>query len=192
MLMGVKTLIIILFGVMTDDEVDFINRIFSKMNVKMYNISFNILKNKFDAEEAVSQTFLKIIDNIEKIFALPCPQIEPYCVIILKNETMNIIRKRKKIIHVEDVDYFDYNEGDYDIEEEYLETVNKEQLLSCIDRLSDDEKFFVHLRFVNEMRFKDISELLGITEEAAKKRGQRILKKLRLYYEEGDRSAQNI
>ncbi len=36
------------------------------MNVKMYNISFNMLKNKFDAEEAVSQTFLKIIDNIEK------------------------------------------------------------------------------------------------------------------------------
>ncbi len=32
----------------------------------MYNISFNMLKNKFDAEEAVSQTFLKIIDNIEK------------------------------------------------------------------------------------------------------------------------------
>ena len=41
------------------------------------------------------------------------------------------------------------------------------------------------------MRFKDISELLGITEEAAKKRSQRILKKLRSYYEEGDKSAQN-
>ena len=176
---------------MTDDEVDFINRIFLKMNVKMYNISFNILKNKFDAEEAVSQTFLKIIDNIEKISALPCPQIEPYCVIILKNETTNIIRKRKKIVHVEDVDYFDYNEEDYDIEEEYLETANKEQLLFCINRLSDEEKFIIHLRFVNEMRFKDISELLGITEEAAKKRGQRILKKLRLYYEDGDMSARN-
>ncbi len=34
---------------------------------------------------------------------------------------MNIIRKRKKIIYVENVDYFDHNEGDYDIEEEYLE-----------------------------------------------------------------------
>ncbi len=55
---------------------------------------------------------------------------------------MNIIRKRKKIIYVENVDYFDHNEGDYDIEEEYLEKVNKEQLLSCINRLSDDEKNF--------------------------------------------------
>lgn len=189
--MEVKILIIILFGVMTDDEVDFINKIFSKMNVKMYNISFNILKNKYDAEEAVAQTFLKIIDNIEKISALPCPQIEPYCVIILKNETMNIIRKRKKVIHGEDVDYFDHNDEAYDIEEEYLEVVNKETLLSCVSRLSDEEKMLIHLRFVNEMRFKHIAQLLGITEEAAKKRGQRILKKLRQYYEEGDKSARN-
>ena len=64
-------------------------------------------------------------------------------------------------------------------------------MLFCINRLSDEEKFIIHLRFVNEMRFKDISELLGITEEAAKKRGQRILKKLRLYYEDGDMSARN-
>lgn len=81
-------MIILLFCAMTDDEIDFINKVFSKMNTKMYNISFNILRNKFDPEEAVAQTFLKIIDNIEKISALTCPQIEPYCVIILKNETM--------------------------------------------------------------------------------------------------------
>lgn len=171
---------------MSDGERDFINNLFSKINVKMYNISFNILRNKFDAEEAVGQTFLKIIDNIEKISNLPCPQIEPYCVIILKNESINIIRKRKKIVHVEDVDYFDHENGDYNIEEEYLETVNKDKLLICVNRLSDEEKNLIHLRFVHEMKFKYIAELLEITEEAAKKRGQRILKKLRLYYEEGD------
>lgn len=173
---------------MSDDEIDFINQIYSKMNVKMYNISFNILRNKFDAEEAISQTFLKIIENIDRISSLPCPQIEPYCVIILKNETINVIRKRKKTIYIEDMDYFEDKEENYNIEEEYLERVNKEQLLSCINRLSDDEKNFIYLRFVNEMRFKEISELLGITEEAAKKRSQRILKKLRSYYEEGDKN----
>lgn len=42
------------------------------------------------------------------------------------------------------------------------------------------------------MRFKDISELLKITEEAAKKRSQRILEKLRLYCEEGGLNVSNI
>ncbi len=88
------------------------------MNVKMYNISFNILKNKFDAfdaEEALAQTFLKIIDNIDKISKLPCPQIEPHCVIIVKNESMNIIRKREKLVPTEDVDYFDHSDIDHSI-----------------------------------------------------------------------------
>ena len=172
---------------MSDDERDFINKLFLEMNVKMYNISFNILKNKFDAEEALAQTFLKIIDNIDKISKLPCPQIEPYCVIIVKNESMNIIRKREKLVPTEDVDYFDHSDIDYSIEEEYLRTVNKEKLLSCINKLSDEEKSLLHLRFVNEMKFKNISKLLGITEEAAKKQGQCILRKLRSYYEEGDK-----
>lgn len=183
-------MIVIILGILSDEEKDLVNKIFSKMNVKMYNISFNILRSDADAQEAVSQTFLKIIDNIEKISALPCPQVEPYCVIILKNETINIMRKYKKTVYAENVDYFNHNDRDCDIEEEYLKTANREKLLSCINRLSDDDKGLLYLRFVYEMGFKQISELLGITEEAAKKRGQRILKKLRSYYEEGDKNAQ--
>lgn len=173
---------------MSEDEKDFVNKVFSKMNVKMYNISFNILRDKHDAEEALSQTFLKIIENIEKISALQCPQIEPYCVIIVKNETINIIRKRKKVIHIENVDYFDQDSKEYNIEEDYLKTIDSQELLSCINKLSDVEKNLIHLPYVNEMGFKDIAGLLDISEETAKKRGQRILKKLRVYYEEGDKS----
>lgn len=88
-------MVIILLGAISDAEKDFINDIFSKMNIKMYNISFIKLKDKNDAEEAVAQTFLKIIEHIERISALPCPEVEPYCVTILNNETMNIFRKRK-------------------------------------------------------------------------------------------------
>ena len=186
-----KLLIIILLGQIPEDKKEFINELFFKMNVKMYNISFNILRNKIDAEEALAQTFLKIIENIGKISALPCPQMEAYCVIILKNESINIIRKRKDIVHSEDVDYF-YEDNEVDQAwHEYLETVNKEKLYSCIERLSKDERNFIYLRFINEMKFKDISKLLGITEEAAKKRNQRILKKLRIYYKEGETDVQN-
>jgi len=164
------------------------------MNVKLYNISFKILNNKFDAEDAVIQTFLNISDNIEKISNLPCPQIEPYCVVILKNESINIIRKAKKYTCEEDIDNLYQNSHKdkfYNLEEEFLKAANKEILISCINKLSDDEKNLIYFRFLNELSFKQISELLDITEEAAKKRSQRILKKLRTYYEEGESIVQN-
>lgn len=182
-------MIVILVGTISDEEKDLVNKIFSKMNIKMYNISFGILKSQHDAEEAVAQTFLKIMNYIEKISDLPCPEIEPYCVIILKNETMNIIRQRKKIVHLEDVDYIKHNDTNYDIEKEYMGKMDKEELLNYIDKLSDEEKYLIYLRFVYEMTYRQISELMDITEQAARKRGYRILEKLRLYYKkEGDTS----
>lgn len=184
-------MIIIFLGALSDEEDDLINKIFSKMNKKMYNISYKRLESKADAEEAVSQTFLKTIRYIEKISKLPCPQIEPYCVVILKNETNNIMRQRKKMIYVEEVDSSLYNNQVYEVEEEFIRSANRERLLFCVNKLSDDEKNLIYLRYVNEMDFKEISALLGITEEAAKKRGQRILKKLRLYYEGGYESVRN-
>ncbi len=96
------------------------------------------------------------------------------------------------MVHVEEIDYLVGNEKDDSVEKEYIKRVNKEKLLSCVNKLSGDEKNFIYLRFLNEMKFKDIAVLLGITEEAAKKRSQRILKKLRLYYEKGDIYDRNL
>jgi RNA polymerase sigma-70 factor (ECF subfamily) len=96
-------LFIIIFGTLSDSEKDLVDRIFKDSNIKLYNISFQILHSHSDAEEAVSQTFLKIINHIEKISKLPCPGIAPYCVVIVKNESANILKKRMKIVPMDEV-----------------------------------------------------------------------------------------
>ncbi len=101
-----KILIVILSDTMTDGEINLINKIYSKMNLKMYDISFNILRDKSEAEAVVEQTFFKIIDNIEEIAALSYTKIESYCLIMLKNEIMNIVKKRQKTQCVKNTDYF--------------------------------------------------------------------------------------
>lgn len=40
-----------------------------------------------------------------------------------------------------------------------------------------------YLRYTMEMGYKEIGELLNISEDTAKKRGQRLIKKLRKQYE---------
>ena len=54
-----------------------------------------------------------------------------------------------------------------------------------IDRLNPDDRRFIYLRYVEEMGYKEIGELLNISVDAAKKRGQRLVKKVRKLYEEG-------
>ena len=166
-------------------------QIFKDYNVKLFNIALKILRSHSDAEEAVSSAFLKIIDHIEKISKLPCPQIVPYCVVIVKNESTNILRHKKKTISFEDMDYID-NDDFVDAGEYLYEHWDKTRLCKVILQLTDEERYFIRLRFANEMGYKEIANIIDISEETAKKRGQRILKKLRILYEAGEQNVQHV
>jgi len=183
-------LIILLFDILTESEKELIDKIFDESNIKLYNISLNMLHSPADAEDAVAKTFLKIMDHIEKIKRLPDCKIAPYCVVIIKNISTDILRERKKIVSFNELENMDW--GGEDSFEEFLKNLDQKQLMSVIDRLSKEEQYFLQLRYAHEMSFKEIAELSGVQEEAAKKRVQRILKKLRAFYEEGEKIVQSI
>ena len=67
-------MVIVFLGVLSDSEKELVNRLFKESNVKLYNISFKILRSHSDAEEAVSEAFIKIIDHIEKLCGCPVPK----------------------------------------------------------------------------------------------------------------------
>lgn len=184
-------MVIIFFGALSDDEKDLINQIFKDSNVKLYNISFQILRSHSDAEEAVSQTFLKIVSSIEKISRLPGPEIAPYCVVIVKNESANILKNRIKTVPMDELEA-DSGSNYSEIEDAWIQNIDRKQLLLAIDRLSGEEKHLVYLRYANDMSFKEIAALLDVSEQTAQKRGYRILKKLRAFYEEGDKDVQYV
>ena len=73
-----------------------------------------------------------------------------------------------------------------DIEEEYVRHADAEQLVQAVDKLSRDDRYLILLRFVYRQRYAEIAQLLGISPDAAQKRGRRILKKLLEILEEGD------
>ena len=52
---------------LSKDEEEFISEIYNKYYKEFYQIALNKLRNTYDAEDALSNTFQKIINNIEKI-----------------------------------------------------------------------------------------------------------------------------
>ncbi len=186
---GGIALMLIVLGVLSDAEKALIERLFVENNVQLYQISLQILRSHADAEEAVAQTFLKLMDRMEKSEGLPCPQMVPYCVVMVKNESINILRKRKKGAPFEAFESMDEKAAPGGLEDDVLTRVSHEQLLSCVARLSEEDRLFLQFRYANELGYKELAALFEISEEAAKKRGQRILKKLRVIYERGIRDA---
>lgn len=74
---------------------DLVNDLYKDLSGQMKAMALGLLKDPYQAEEAVANTFVKIIAHIEKISKIPCPQRQAYCVSILKNEIINILRREK-------------------------------------------------------------------------------------------------
>ena len=69
-----------------------------------------------------------------------------------------------------------------EVEDAWIHHIDKHQILLAIDRLSGADKHLVYFRYANDMSFKELADLLGVSEQTAQKRGYRILKKLRAFY----------
>lgn len=176
-------MLLLFLCVLSENDQEKIEQIFKDHNLMMYRISYKMLGSNIDAEDAVAQAFINIMEHFEKINGLPGPQIAPYCVVIVKNTSYDILRKRNKTICLEET--WETADDSQNIEERILKAADEDRLLDAMKRLPDSDRYLLELHYAKEMGFKEIAQLLEINEDTAKKRGQRVLKKLRSLYEEG-------
>ena len=62
----------------------------------MYQVARKILRNGQDAEDAVHQAFLSILEHFEKLSRMERLQIRAFCVIVAERKALDIIRRRAR------------------------------------------------------------------------------------------------
>lgn len=63
----------------------------------MFYTAKRILHNDQDAEDAVHQAFLSLIENLNKLSDIKCPKTRAFCVVIVENKAIDILRSKKYI-----------------------------------------------------------------------------------------------
>jgi RNA polymerase sigma-70 factor (ECF subfamily) len=146
----------------------------------LYSIGINILKDEHYAADALQQCFIKIFENIEKVGEVNSSQTKSFISIIMRNESINLLRKRKTIFNVTDsVDETLYIIDEAaDTEEILLKAELRDEIKSCLRKLSKDESNLIILKYVQEYSNEEIAEILGISREAARQRLSRVRRKL--------------
>ena len=177
-------MLFLILSMLDDEQRSLVEKIYRENHQFFLTIAMQITGSKANAEEAVSDALIKISLNIKRISNLTCPEIKPFCVTIVKNCSYDLMRKNKRIIM--DGDDILYREEPSGItpEHEVIGQETRQTLSMMLKSLSEEDKEFLEMRFTYEMKFADIAQRLSISEEAAKKRGQRILNKLKQQYEE--------
>lgn len=75
-------MIIYLQMIESDEDKSKFEQLYIMYKGLMFHVAMKILKNEFDAEDAVHQAFLSLIENLKKISDVKCPKTRAYIVII--------------------------------------------------------------------------------------------------------------
>ncbi|MBD5128515.1 MAG: sigma-70 family RNA polymerase sigma factor [Ruminococcaceae bacterium] len=174
---------------MPDAEIELIKELFGTHKKMMFNIAFGILHNRSDAEDAVQDAFLSIINNIEKISRIPCREKVFYIVTIIENVSINKANKKKR--HpTEDIEEHFEIASDYSVEKKADEALLIKEIKSALTELSDRDYSIIYLYAFKQMTPKEIANEFGIREknihtyiDRARKRLIKILNGRGIYYE---------
>lgn len=125
---------------------------------------------------------MRVMKNLTKISEIECPQTHAYLLIIVRNVSLNIIKKRTKtvVVDVETVEITD----DFELEEYVISNMEVERLKNILEQLSDEYYEVLFLELFMEFNISEIAEQLGLTYDNTKKRIQRAKKKFREIAEE--------
>jgi len=78
-----------------EDKVKF-EQIYETYRDLMFHVASQILRNDHDAEDAVHQAFISIIQNLDKISRAECLKTRGYVVITVERKALDIIRANKR------------------------------------------------------------------------------------------------
>ena len=166
-----------------DDKVLF-EQAYNRYSKKMIALAYGITGNYHDAEEAVSNAFLRIAENIGKLRKRSGQERAAYYCVIAKNCAYDILREQKRRYEIPLDEEMEIPDGKSDVSDEVLSEFGYQRVIDAIRSLPEKYAQALYLQNVIGLSVSEISKDLGITEEAVRKRLERARVKLRAILEE--------
>ena len=155
----------------------FMKHLLEKHRQMMYKIAFGILHNSYDAEDAIQNTLLWIINNFEKFLQIPCNKRAAYIANIVEHTSINILNKKKRHLF-DDIDEHGEISCDISVDKSVMERITIKEIKQIIRTMSETDRLILRLCLFEERGNKEIAEIVGISEENVRVRIHRAKKRL--------------
>ena len=137
-------------------------QVYETYSPKMFAVCLRYVRHQFDAEEVMTNGFLKVFSKIDQFKEEG--SFEGWIRRIMVNEALNHLRKNKM------------QQSEVDIENtrevaEYAEAesnLNAEDLMKCVNQLPDGYRTVFNLYAIEGYSHKEIAEQLGISTNTSK------------------------
>ena len=142
----------------------------------LYSIAFNVLRSKFDAEEATQDSMMKAIKNIESFKQGSSFKAWLYSICF---RTAIDHKRRNKI--TTDIDSLFDNADSNHADDQLLEDDMKFKIERLLSHLDDQDKTIIQLFYLDELSIKEVCQIMNMTESNIKIKLYRARKELALH-----------
>ena len=158
--------------------------LYEKYHEQIFRYIYQRMDDKELAFDVTSQVFLKAMNNLHKYEYRGVP-FGSWLYRIAKSELYQAFRDRssKRAINIETVQLATF----LDVFEDEENEINKKRLLSSIAELKEADVHLIEMRFFEQRPYKEMGEILGITENNAKVKTFRALEKLKQLFNQNNR-----
>lgn len=132
----------------------------------MYRLSYSILKNEADAEDAVQEAIYKSYKNLESL--TDKRKFKPWIYKIVTNTSLEILKNNKNYVDIEE-----------NIEADKEDIDSNLTLWNAVQKLNQPYRTTITLFYYEDMSIKEISKITGTNVDAVKKQLSRGRKKIK-------------
>lgn len=141
---------------------------------RIYKYTYTILLDKEMAEDVVSETFMLALKNYES-FDPRKASVVTWLSRIAHNQAINVVRSASYKKRADMPEYYEpADTGDMS------QAADDRRLVTELySKLTEEEREFLNMRFVMDLKDSEVADLIGISAKAVNKRYQRLLAKCR-------------
>jgi len=158
----------------TQEDKDKFEYIYINYKYIMLREAKNVIKDENLAEDAVHESFIKIIKIISKINTENCNQLKRFLVLIVRNKSIDMIRKANG---TENIPIDNIIDTKYDLQADILEKVvsmqGVEYLINILSQLDDLYKIPIELNIIHGYSYEEIADILDMPVNTVKSRVHR-------------------
>jgi RNA polymerase sigma-70 factor (ECF subfamily) len=150
--------------------------LYKEYHEQIFRYVYQRMSDEDLAFDITSQVFMKALNNIQKYEFRGVP-FSSWLYRIAKSELYQAFRDKKaeRTVNLESFQLFEIAE---ELEEDSTE-INKKRMFNCLSLLKENDMQLIELRFFEKRSFKEIGEILDLTENNAKVKTFRALEKLK-------------
>ena len=155
---------------------------------KVYRLAYAVLGNVWQAEEAVQETFLKLISCRDMVRRMSESKRTAYITKMAKNIAIDMYRSNNRAservrtfvgdeISAETLENAVWNRS-ADFGRDMADEVEKRQLVKTVlERLSGDDALILQLRIIRQLSVRETSAIMNMSEPAVRKWYERAIKR---------------